>query len=126
MPDDADHELEIAAHDGPTGEPLSFPGTRRGEQAARWRRLARTIASGGVDGDGSPVAAGAGRGGFRGTGTDDVDVRVFRLAMPEPTATGAAGDAEQIYAARVRMIGGEVQLIKDEARSEVAPLVTPR
>jgi hypothetical protein len=126
LPDDADHELEIAAHGDPTGERLSFPGTRRGEQASRWRRLARTIAVGGLDGDGSPVAAGAGRGGFRGTGTDDVRVQVFRLPMAEPTAAGAAGDAEQVYAARVRMIGGDTQLIKDEARGEVAPLVTPR
>ena len=46
--------------------------------------------------------------------------------MAEPTAAGAAGDAEQVYAARVRMIDGETQLIKDEARGEVAPLVSPR
>ena len=61
-----------------------------------------------------------------GTVTDDVRVQVFRLPMAEPTAAGAAGDAEQVYAARVRMIDGETQLIKDEARGEVAPLVTPR
>ena len=124
LPDDADHELEVTSRDSPEAEPLSFPGVRRGEQAARWRRLARAIAMGEADGDGSVVAAGVGRGGFDDLGVEDVVVRVLR--QPLPARTGAdTGVAEQVYDARVRLVGGELQLIKDEAKSELAPLVKP-
>ncbi len=124
LDEDADHEIEIAPR-GTGGEPLMLPGSRSGERAARWRRLARTIAVGGLDGDGSVVAAGVGRGGFVTTGTADVDVRVFRLPHPERTAA-VEGDAEQVYAARVRRVDDDVQLIRDEPRGELAPLVAPQ
>lgn len=123
LDEDADHEIEIMSH-GIDGEPILLPGDRTGERAARWRRLARTIAVGGLDGDGSIVAAGVGRGGFATTGTDDVNVRVFRLPQPERLAADVS-EAEQVYTARVRRAGDDVQLIRDEPRGEVAPLVKP-
>ena len=124
LDEDADHEIELVSH-GSEGEPLHLPGPIAGERAARWRRLARTIAVGGLDGDGSTVAAGVGRGGFTSLGTTDVDLRVFRLTQPERTA--AADDAaEQVYAARVRRVADDVQLIRQEPRGEVAPLVRPQ
>lgn len=125
LPDDADHELEVTSRDSPEAEPLSFPGVRRGEQAARWRRLARAIAMGEADGDGSVVAAGVGRGGFDDLGVEDVVVRVLRQPLPARTGSADTGVAEQVYDARVRLVGGELQLIKDEAKSELAPLVKP-
>ena len=125
LPDDADHELEVTSRDSPEAEPLSFPGVRRGEQAARWRRLARAIAMGEADGDGSVVAAGVGRGGFDDLGVEDVVVRVLRQPLPARTGAADTGVAEQVYDARVRLVGGELQLIKDEAKSELAPLVKP-
>jgi hypothetical protein len=123
LDEDADHEIEITARGG-DGESNRLPGDRPGERAARWRRLARTIAVGGLDGDGSVVAAGVGRGGFVTTGTTDVEVRVYRLPQPERNAA-VASDAEQVYAARVRLVDDDVQLIRDEPRGEVAPLVKP-
>lgn len=123
LEEDADHELEIVGR-GIDVEAFSWPGDRDGEWAARWRRLARTIAVGGVDGDGSVVAAGVGRGGFATTRASDVDVRVFRLPQPERTAAVVA-EAERVYAARVRRVGDDVQLVRDEPRGEVAPLVKP-
>jgi hypothetical protein len=124
LDEDADHEIELMPH-GSDGEPLQLPGPIAGERSARWRRLARTIAVGGVDGDGSTVAAGVGRGGFARLETADVDLRVFRLPQPERAAP-ASGAAEQVYAARVRRVADDVQLIRDEPRGEVAPLVRPQ
>lgn len=120
LAEDADHEIEIAGHGG--GESMSLPADRRGERAARWRRLARTIAVGGLDGDGGVVAAGVGRGGFALTGTTDVDVRVVRIPQPDRDAAVEA-EVEQVYAARVRRAGDDIQLIRDEPRGELAPLV---
>jgi len=124
LDEDADHEIELVPHES-EGEPLHLPGPIAGERAARWRRLARTIAVGGLDGDGSPVAAGVGRGGFDRQGTTDVDLRVFRVPQPERAAVAAA-NAKQVYAARIRRVADDVQLIREEPRGEVAPLVRPR
>ena len=79
----------------------------------------------GGDGDGSVVAAGVGRGGFDDLGVEDVVVRVLRQPLPARTGAADTGVAEQVYDARVRLVGGELQLIKDEAKSELAPLVKP-
>lgn len=123
LDEDADHEIEVAIH-AAAAPPLSLPGARRGERAARWRRLARTIAVGGLDEDGGVVAAGVARGGFAQVGGDDLELRVLRLPHPEQSAVVAA-DAEQVYTARIRTVGGDVQLIRDEPPGEVAPLATP-
>ncbi len=133
LPDDADHELELLRRDPSDAEPLLFPGNRWGEQAARWRRLARAIALGDAAGDGSVIAAGVGRGGFDELGVGDVVVRVFRRPLPRRDGPvdgpgdgpGDAGTAEQVYEARVRMAGDDLQLITQEAPSELAPLVKP-
>lgn len=122
LAEDADHEIELAGRGG--GESMSLPADRRGERAARWRRLARTIAVGGLDGDGSVVAAGVGRGGFALTGTTDVDVRVVRIPQPDRDAA-VEPEVEQVYAARIRRAGDDIQLIRDEPRGELAPLVRP-
>jgi hypothetical protein len=123
LAEDADHEIEIAGHGSESGA-VSLPADRGGERAARWRRLARTIAVGGLDGDGGVVAAGVGRGGFALTGTTDVDVRVVRIPQPDRDAAVDA-EVEQVYAARVRRAGDDIQLIRDEPRGELAPLVRP-
>jgi hypothetical protein len=123
LAEDADHEIEIAGHGSESGA-VSLPADRGGERAARWRRLARTIAVGGLDGDGGVVAAGVGRGGFALTGTTDVDVRVVRIPQPDRDAAVEA-EVEQVYAARVRRAGDDIQLIRDEPRGELAPLVRP-
>lgn len=122
LAEDADHEIELVGHGGEAA--MSLPADRGGERAARWRRLARTIAVGGLDGDGGVVAAGVGRGGFGLTGTTDVDVRVVRIPQPDRDAATEA-EVEQVYAARVRRVGDDVQLIRDEPRAELAPLVKP-
>ncbi|MCS5678924.1 MAG: hypothetical protein NZ603_03410, partial [Acidimicrobiales bacterium] len=45
-PEDADHLIDIRVSGGAAGpaETLRLPGTRQGERAARWRRLARRTA----------------------------------------------------------------------------------
>lgn len=123
LPDDAEHEIEITGRGG-EATAVSFPAGRPGERAARWRRLARTIAVGGLDGDGGVVAAGVGRGGFGVTRTTDVDVRVFRIPQPDRDVA-IEPEVEQVYAARVRRVGDDVQLIRDEPQGELAPLVRP-
>jgi len=123
LDEDADHGIEITGR-GDEPATVSLPADRGGERAARWRRLARTIAVGGLDGDGGVVAAGVGRGGFGITGTPDVDVRVLRVPQPERDAA-AAPEVEQVYAARVRRVGDDIQLIRDEPPGELAPLVRP-
>ena len=51
-----------------------------------------------------------------------VEVKVKDGAAPA-AAPAAAAEPEEAYAARVRVVGGEVQLLKSEARGDVAPLV---
>ena len=123
LDEDADHEIEIARRKGEAAT-VVLPADRGGERAARWLRLARTIAVGGLDGDGGVVAAGVGRGAFGVTGTTDVDVRVFRIPQPE-RGVAVEAEAAQVYAARVRRVGDDVQLIRDEPPGELAPLVRP-
>lgn len=123
LDEDADHELEVGewAADRP---PLRLPDSHGGERASRWRRLARTIAVGGVDEDGGVVAAGVARGGFARVRADDLELRVVRRLQPGREAAVGA-DVAEAYAARVRRVGGDVQLIRDEPAGELAPLVRP-
>lgn len=124
VPEDADHELEI----GPAGTTragasvLRLPGDAWGERAARWRRLARAIATGGA-GDPAALAAAVGRGAFTELDTQDVRVRVLRWPLPERDAAPDAGGPRQAYAARVRLVDGELQLLPSEPRGELAPLL---
>ena len=123
LPEDADHALEIGAAGTRRGDEaiLRFPGDAGGERAARWRRLARAIATGG-GGDPAVLAAAVGRGAFAGLETEDVTVRVQRRTLPERDGPPDDGAPRQAYAARVRIVDGELQLIGSEARGELAPL----
>jgi hypothetical protein len=124
VPEDADHALEIR---GQAGGRTTFkePGRGGGERAARWRRLARGIASDAEGGENAAILASAvAAGAFADLGTEDVRIRVLRSPVPDRDA-GTTPPVEQAYAARVRRIGGDVQLIKDEPRGELAPLVEP-
>jgi len=138
LPDDADHRFEVRRHDGQSAvKPLSLPAAgMRGERAARWRRLARAAAVAEQDPDREgllPTAVGAAL--FSTVEADDVTVRVLRQMAPSRAEAPADMDSprgspprfEQAYAARVRRAGEgddrEVQLIKQEAKAEVAPVV---
>lgn len=125
-PDDADHRIEIGPHDRAAGDalPLVLPGDLRGERAARWRRLARAIATEETtEADAADLAAAVGAWSFQRLGCADVDLRVLRSARPDRSdPTGVASD-ETAYTARVRRVAGELQLLKVEPRGEVAPLV---
>lgn len=124
LPEDADHALELRAWDeSGSAATVDLPGAARGERAGRWRRLAKAIATGAA-GDPAVLAAGVGRGGFAAVGRDDVRVRVVRRPLPEPGLPAAAA-AVPVYTARVRVVDGELQLIKAEPRGELAPLVRP-
>jgi hypothetical protein len=119
LPDDADHVLEMVAYGPAGGGPLRFPGAVSGERARRWRRLARALAQ--PEGADELVAA-VGRGAFDDLATDDLTVRVLRHEMHDRSAAAAPG-MERAFAARVRLAGGEVQLLRVEPRGEVAPLL---
>lgn len=123
VPEDADHALEIRCAGERRGHEavLRFPGAAGGERAARWRRLARAIATGGA-GDPAVLAAAVGRGAFADLDAQDVTVRVLRRTLPERDGPPDDGTPRQAYAARVRIVDGDLQLIGSEARGELAPL----
>ena len=124
VPEDADHALEIRPA-GPTRSDaavLRLPAAAGGERAAPWRRLARAIATGGA-GDPAVLAAAVGRGAFVALGAQDVTVRVLRRPLPERDAASDDGGPRQVYAARVRLVDGELQLMPREPRGELAPLL---
>jgi chloramphenicol 3-O-phosphotransferase len=123
VPEDADHAIEIRRAGARRDDDaiLRYPGAVGGERAARWRRLARAIATGG-GGDPAVLAAAVGRGGFTALDTQDVTVRVLRRMLPERNGPADDGPPRQAYAARVRMVDGDLQLIGSEDRGELAPL----
>lgn len=124
LPEDADHVLEVAPFADPAGR-RRFPAGLGGERASRWRRLARAIADTGGDADrAARLAAGAAAASFDDLGPD-VRVRVLRRVRAEVGGSDP-GRLEEAYAARVREVAGEIQLIRDEAAGAVAPLVAPR
>jgi hypothetical protein len=127
VPEDADHSLEIRPTDPmrSAAAVMRLPDAARGERAARSRRLARAIAMGGA-GDPAVLVAAVGRGAFAALGVQDVSVRVLRRSLPERGAVPDDGELRQVYAARVRLVDGELQLLPSEPRGEVAPLVRPR
>ncbi len=124
-PENADHTLEVRSR---TSAPavMSFPGSRHGEQAARWRRLARVIAVASVDGNVAPMIAGVGQGAFNGVNAEDVTVRVLRRTLPERTMPSGDDRPRQPYAARVRRVAGEIQVIEiggAAKQAELAPVL---
>jgi hypothetical protein len=121
--DDAEHVLEVRPFAARGAAPLRRPDSRRGEQAARWRRLARATAAPSDDSDREAILPTAiARGLFDDLDDDDLLIRVMRLPLPDRGA--APGRPRQVSAVRVRRVGDEIQLIRQEARGEVAPVVT--
>ena len=124
-PEDADHTLEVRSR-GSQPTVLTFPGERRGEQAARWRRLARVIAVASVDGNAPPLIAGVGEGSFADAAAEDVTVRILRRPLPERAAPPADARKRQPYAARVRRVDGEIQMLElggAAKQPELAPVL---
>lgn len=124
LPEDADHLIELRAAE--KGKVVRLPGNVGGERAARWRRLAAAVAPA-AEGDERAVAlmAAVGAGGFDEVGSEDLSVRVLRRRLPERLGGAIPDGFEQAATARVRRVGGEIQLIKAEPEGEVAPLVKP-
>jgi hypothetical protein len=128
LPEDADHSLAIrpTGASGPAGGGLRWPAAAAtGERAARWRRLAKAIATGRA-GDPAVLAAAVGRGAFADLDTTDVELRVLRRPLPERDAPPGDDPARPAYAARVRLVDGELHLLPREARGELAPLLRER
>lgn len=130
VPEDADHGIEIRRFekrgDGATGGPLRLPGDRTGERAARWRRLARRIASSSIDETAVPLAAAVGQGGFDAVDAADVAVRVVRWPLEERQTSPQPPRPVKPYEARVRLVDGEIQLIElggEAKRGELAPVL---
>jgi len=124
MDEDADYDLEIRRQGDSKASPLRLPGRLTGERAARWRRLARAMATVTDDSDRDGLlAAAVGRGMFDDLNAQDLIVSVVRTPLPDRGEPAAA--PVTAYSARVRMVAGDVQLIRSEARGEVAPLVRP-
>lgn len=123
LPEDGDHAIELRPHGRRDAEPILLPPPGGGERAARWRRLARAIAEA-VDEDAAAgLAAAVARSHFAALDATDVDLRILRWPLPAYPDTAAPGPPERIYAVRVRVIDGDLQLIKAEPRGEVAPLL---
>ena len=122
MEEDADHSLEVRRQGDAKASPVRLPGTLTGERAARWRRLARAMATDDTDRDGL-LAAAVGQGMFDDLGGEDLVVSVVRTPLAD--RDGPPTSPVPAYSARIRMVGGEVQLIRSEPRGEVAPLVRP-
>lgn len=120
--EDGEYALEVRRQGDTKATPVRFPGRLTGERGARWRRLARSIAVEDADRDGL-LAAAVGRGMFDDVGSEDVVVRVLRTPLVDRGGPPTA--AVQASSARVRMVGGDVQLLRAEPRGEVAPLVRP-
>ena len=129
-PEDGDHWFEIRRLDAPATKAVVLPGpTMRGERAARWRRLARATAVSEADPDREallPAAVGAGA--FAPWNTRDLSLAVMRHLPPDrgDVLAGQAdvsGRDDEAYAARVRRVNGEVQLIKSTPSVELAPLL---
>jgi len=131
LAEDGDHRFEIRRLDAPAApEPVILPGPAiRGERAARWRRLARATAVSERDPEREAlVPAAVAQGVFMPWSTHDVSLRVLRHLPPDRRdvldgLADVAGRDEQAYAARVRLVDGEVQLITSTPREELAPLV---
>jgi hypothetical protein len=126
LPEDADHTLELRATGADTAAALRLPDRLTGERAARWRRLAAALAPAAA-GDDQAVAltAAVAAGSFDDLATEDVVLRVLRRRLPERRALPLPTGSSVVTSARIRRVGGEIQLIKADPPGEVAPLVTP-
>lgn len=125
LDDDADHFIEVRPFaDPPAVSAIQVPAGQTGERARRWRRLARAVVSLADDPDRESLLATAiGRGLMDEAQSDDVLVRVMRQPLPE--RTGGSPPPQEAFVARVRLVDGQPQLIRQTPRGEVAPLVRP-
>jgi len=120
--EDADHGLRVGRYAAGETAAVAFPGTLTGERAARWRRLARTVVTDRDDADRDGLLAAAiGQGMFAALGGQDLVVRVMRTPLRE--RGGPAPAASEAVSARVRLVDGDLQLLRSEPRGEVAPLL---
>lgn len=124
IPDDAHHVIEGQPW-GAAGPPQRLPPVgSRGERAARWRRLARTIARGEADPDREGVLPeGMAAGLFSLAGADDIALRVVRMVPADFLSAGTEPVRDVAFAARLRRVAGRVQLIRDTPAEELAPLL---
>jgi hypothetical protein len=125
LDDDADHLIEVRPYAGSKSSAATLlPARRTGEQAARWRRLARAVVAVADDPDREPLLPTAiGMGLMAEAKSDDVLVRIVRKPLPE--RTGLPAPPQEAFAARVRLVDGQPQLIRQQPRGEVAPVVRP-
>jgi hypothetical protein len=124
LEEDADHVIEVRPFAASQSALIQLPASQTGEQARRWRRLARSVVTLADDSDREsllPTAIATGL--MTEAASDDVLVRIVRQPLPERTGSPAA--PQQAFAARVRLVDGESQLIRQEPRGEVAPVVRP-
>ena len=125
--DDADHVIEVQPWSG--GDAVRFPQAgASGTAAARWRTLAGWLEPEMVPEEVAgllPTAIAESL--FDELGSEDLRVRVLRVAMPERSAFVASAEPtfEQAFVARVRRVAGSVQLLPVEEQRDVAPVVTP-
>lgn len=126
LPEDADHMIDLRATGADAATALQFPGRLTGERAARWRRLAAALAPAAA-GDDQAVAltAAVAAGAFDDLTTEDVTLRVLRRQFPVRRELPLPTGSNVVTSARVRRVGGELQLIKADPPGEVAPLVKP-
>jgi len=127
LPEDAPHELELRSREADS-KPVRLPGTRTGERAARWRRLARAVAEAAAGDAAAPLVGGIGAGAVAALESDDVTVRVLRPPLPDREAPSADQRARVTHAARVRRVAGELQVLElagPAKQVELAPLFEP-
>ncbi len=125
FPEDAHHSLEVRSRSGKSVT-MAYPGERSGEQAARWRRLARSIALAAADGDAASLVAGVAEGSFTELATEDAVVRILRPALTEPRSRSDDEPLTQPHASRVRRVAGEIQVIElggPLKQQELAPVL---
>jgi hypothetical protein len=120
---DADHWLEVRPQ-GETAWQTGLGTSTGGPRAVRWQRLLRTVvASEQEPGREGLLPAGFGAAVFAACGSDDVELRIMIQPRPERQLPLAVPDPVVAYQARLRRLsGGDLQLIKTEARREVAPV----
>lgn len=122
LDEDADHVLRVQPYANATSSTfISLPGNRRGEQAHRWHRLAKVIASSKDDPDRESILpTSIGLGLMEKLNSDDVFVRVLRTPLPEKS--DSSSPLHETVGVRIRMVNGLPQLIPQKPKEELAPV----
>ena len=134
---DADFSISATAIQNGEVQTLEYPSADMGSlRAARWRRMAKWMATSVEDPNReSALPSSIGSGMLKQRGVDEVSIAVIRNELFEPTDSRVTNrkniisrddvHVETVYSARMRLVSGEPQLIKNEVRRDVAPLVNP-